>query len=217
MMFKRKEISFRRTSLQHIYTVIFMTVICNLTEVNQSHRLQCLNFRVLKIRYQPKSGSQAPQIQFAAWEKFRDKCQRDRRSLEVKSIDNSSALNINIRQPGKLFFSSKTGKKRKGTRNWICKFKTTQKENIRRTHTTEFRITGELKSRHLVYQNYHSVPANKHKITQQGIQLHENQDIAMVVGFNPLKIFRHLRMWHAITYSKFWCFLRWASYFFVYL
>lgn len=116
-MFKRKEISFRQTSLQHIYTVIFMKVIRNLTEVNQSHRLHCLNFRVLQIRFQPKSGSQAPQILFAAWEKFRDKCQRDKRALKMKSIDNSSALNIDIRQPGKLFFSSKTGKKRKGTRN----------------------------------------------------------------------------------------------------
>lgn len=140
MMFKRKESSFRQTSLQHIYTVISMKVICSLPEVNQSQKLQCLNFLVLKIRYQSKTGSQAPQILFVTWEKFRDKCQRDKRPLKVKSIDNSSALKIDIRQPGKLFFPSKAGRNRKGARNWISK--QPKEENIRRTYTTEFRITG---------------------------------------------------------------------------
>lgn len=112
-MFKRKEISFRRTSLQHIYTVIFTKVICNLTELNQSHKFLCLNFRVLKIRYQPKTGSQAPQMLFATWEKFRAKCQRDKRPLKVKSIDNGSVLKINIRQPATLLFFLKSWREKK--------------------------------------------------------------------------------------------------------
>lgn len=113
IMFKRKEISFRRTSLQHIYTVIFMKVICNLTEVNQSHKFQCLNFRILKIHYQPKIGSQASQILFATWEKFRDKRQRDKRPLKVKSIHNSSALKSDIGQPAPLLFFLQSWREKK--------------------------------------------------------------------------------------------------------